>query len=278
MSKGDLHIHTSVSDGMLAPAQVAARAQALGMGFFALTDHNSLAGIVQAEEALDGDGPQLIRGVELTAQPEWGEEIHVLGYGFTDDCAELRELCRTICRRKREQLRQILSRLQDVGVKVDPSHMEHREDEESYRGRPVLAELLLQNGVVSTFGQAFAQYLGSRGCAYVPMRPVNPQVCIEAVHAGGGIAVLAHPRISTIDQWLQRLADMGLDGIEAYRPGLTGNEQLYVEKAAEHFGLVLTGGSDWHGRRGDVPLGSFYVHRANLAAFFEAVGAVDPAI
>ena len=87
--------------------------------------------------------------------------------------------------------------------------------------------------------------------------------------------MLAHPTIEIVDQWIEALAAMGLDGVEAYRPALTGNDQLYVEKAAEHFGLFVTGGSDWHGREGERPLGAFTLSGGQIAGFFKALAAAE---
>ena len=106
-------------------------------------------------------------------------------------------------------------------------------------------------------------------------RPPEKHICCElskqtptSSDLRNHLAVLAHPLIATIDRWLQALTDMGLDGIEAHRPALGGTEQLYMEKAAEHFGLFLTGGSDWHGRDKDGPIGTFSVPEEALAGFF----------
>ena len=267
MRRGDLHIHTSASDGLFAPAVVARRVAEAGLGFFSISDHNSTAGLPLARAALTPDGPELIAGIELSAQPGEGEEIHVLGYGVDPDCPALREVCRELITRKRGQMLEILSRLRAEGIDVDPQAL-RLEDLERYPGRPALAELLVSDGVVRSAGEAFGRFLSHGAGTFVPLPAFSPALCLEAVHQAGGLAALAHPLISTVDRWLQTLADMGLDGIEAHRPALGGNEQLYMEKAAEHFGLVLTGGSDWHGRDKDGPIGTYSVPEEALAAFF----------
>ncbi len=272
MRTGDLHIHSSASDGLVAPALVAQQAADAGLGFFALADHNSVAGLPQARAALAPGGPRLIAGVELSAQPGEGEEVHVLGYGVDPDCPALRDVCRELVTRKREQMLEILGRLRAEGIQVDPQALA-LEDLDRYPGRPALAELLVSDGVVRSAGEAFGRYLSHGAVTFVPMRAYDPGLCIEAVHRAGGLAALAHPFIPTVDRHLHALAEMGLDAVEAYRPNLGGNEQLYIEKAAEHFGLCLTGGSDWHGRRKDGPLGSFRVGEDALAGFFERLGA-----
>jgi len=270
--KGDLHIHTDVSDGALSPSKVALEAAGAGLGFLAITDHNSVAGIGAMRQALVGHSPELVCGVELTSQPDDGEEVHLLGYGFDPECPALCELCREICRLKKQQLRHIILRLRATGLAVD-STVFQADGDDSYAGRPALAQMLLRRGIVSSLGQAFARYLGSNGSAFVAMARMEPGRCIDTIHQAGGVSVLAHPRIQTIDRWLADLVAAGLDGIEVFRPGLRGNLQLYAEKAAEHFGLFMTGGSDWHGRQGDAPLGAFCVSREQLAGFFSAIEA-----
>jgi predicted metal-dependent phosphoesterase TrpH len=272
MRSGDLHIHTSASDGLVAPAVVARQVAACGLDFFALADHNSLAGLPQARAALPPGGPQIITGVELSAQPGEGEEVHVLGYGVDPDCPALSEVCRELITRKREQILEILSRLRAEGIDVDPQALA-LEDLERYPGRPALAELLVSDGVVRSAGEAFGRYLSRGAETFVPMQAFSPALCIEVVHQAGGLAVLAHPFIAAVDRSLRSLVEAGLDGIEVHRPTLTGNEQLYIEKAAEHFGLVATGGSDWHGRGRDGPIGKFSVTEEMLRGFFERLGA-----
>jgi hypothetical protein len=267
---GDLHIHTSVSDGSVPPSEIVGKALEGGLGFLAVTDHNSVGALREVERSLSGGHPRFIYGVELSAQPDEGHEIHVLGYGVDPDCRALLDACREIKGLKREQLHEIVSRLRQDGVDIDIQRV-FVEDEEAYVGRPVVAELLVRNGVVSSLGQAFGRYLGRDAPAFVRMRPFSPQRCIEAVHEAGGLAVLAHPYIETVDRWLEPLARMGLDGVEAYRPAPSGNEELYVEKAAEHFALFVTGGSDWHGREGEAPLGTFNVREDQMRGFFDAL-------
>ena len=267
MRRGDLHIHTTASDGLVAPALVARQIAASGLGFFAVSDHNSTAGLAAARAALPPDGVEMIAGLELSSQPGEGEEIHVLGYGIDADCPALREVCRELISRKRQQMLDIIGRLRAEGIDVDPQAL-RLEDLERYPGRPALAELLVSDGVVRSAGEAFGRFLSHGAGTFVPMPSFSPALCIDAVHAAGGLSVLAHPLISTIDRWLQPLVDMGLDGIEANRPSLGGNEQLYMEKVAEHFGLFITGGSDWHGREKDGPIGTFSVPEEALGGFF----------
>ena len=271
MRVGDLHLHTNVSDGRLSPTDVVKKVVAAGLGFFSITDHNSIAGQHEAKEAVPAGGPRCIYGVELSAQPNGAEELHVLGYGFDPADDGLLAMCRQLTQRKKDQLRAIVMELRLQGVDVYESELAFGDDD-NYVGRPVLAELLVRKGVVRSMNQAFVRHLRPDTQTYVPMVLTPVKDVIEAIQAAGGLAVLAHPTIDTVDRWLAPLAELGLDGIETYRPALSGNEQLYVEKAAEHFGIFVTGGSDSHARGDDDQPGSFTVSEALLAGFFEALG------
>ena len=268
---GDLHIHTSVSDGNLSPEELVEAAIECGLRFFAVTDHNAIGAVRRVENALPDDAPRFVTGVELSAQPTDGQEIHILGYGIDPDNEALVAVCKDIIARKIEQIREIVYRLRRDGVDADYSAPTGAEAE-GYQGRPALAAQLVKAGVVDSLNQAFWRFLGETAPTYVPMRTFEPEPCVEAIHEAGGLAVLAHPSIETVDRWIAPLAEAGLDGVEAYRPSLSGNAQLYVEKAAEHFGLVVTGGSDWHGRPSERPLGKFTVAARLLCDFFNALG------
>ena len=208
MSTGDLHIHSSASDGLVAPAVVARMAADAGLGFFALADHNSVCGLPRHGRALAADRPRLIPGVELSSQPGDGEEIHILGYGVDPANPTLRGVCRELVTRKREQMLEILGRLRGEGIEVDPQALA-LEDLERYPGRPALAELLVSDGVVRSAGEAFGRYLSRGAVTFVPMRPFSPALCIDAIHEAGGLAALAHPFIPTVDRHLGGLVTAG---------------------------------------------------------------------
>jgi predicted metal-dependent phosphoesterase TrpH len=268
---GDLHIHTTASDGNMEPAELVHAVADCGLGFFSVADHNSTAGLGPIEERLPGRGVLFIRGVELSSQPDEGREVHILGYGIEPDTPALADTCRLVSSYKRDQLREIISRLEREGVRAS-YHELPLDDETVYLGRPLVADLLVREGYAESLNQAFGMYLGERAPTFVHMRRFHPSRCIDAVHAAGGLAVLAHPTIETVDRWIAPLTDAGLDGVEAYRPALSGNAQLYVEKAAEHFGLFVTGGSDWHGREGGRQLGDYVVSSDQVRGFLRALG------
>ena len=270
MKTGDLHIHSSASDGMLSPSALAERADATSLDFVSVTDHNSLAGLRPFGQALPEGRARFIPGVELTAQPEEGRELHLLGYGVDPENEELLDACREVTARKLDQLREMVRLLRDDGVEM-PRGLLPSDSDGRYMGRPVLAAALVSMGLAENMNQAFGRYLGERCPYFATMAPFPPDRCLDAIHNAGGVTVLAHPTIETVDRWIRPLASAGLDGVEAYRPALSGNAQLYVEKAAEFFDLMLTGGSDWHGRENERPLGTFWVTDEQVRAFLSVL-------
>ena len=269
---GDLHIHTTISDGHSTPEEVLRDVLAARLAFFSVTDHNSVGGLHAVEAALPADGPEFIRGVEISAQPAKTTELHILGFGFDPQSQALRDLCHRVTRCKKRQLRCIVEVLQRDGLDVSQDDLALGDDD-NYVGRPVLAELLVSKGIVPTFSSAFKRYLSTNAPTYMPMEHLHPQFAVDTIHAAGGLAVWAHPNVADVDNWISVLVDAGLDGIEVYRPALRGNEQLYVEKAAEHFGLLVTGGSDSHSRTATDRPGCFTVTDEQIADFLAVLRA-----
>lgn len=252
--KGDLHLHSSCSDGLYDPRAVGAAVRDAGFDFASLADHNTIDGLPEFERSLSGTAVRTIAGIEFSTSTDDPAEMHILGYGFDTACPLLIEAIQEVRTLKHRQLRTMIGILRSQGIQI--------EDEEEKRvlarlGRPFLAELLIRKGVVSSRFEAFNKYLGTEGCAYAPLEGFGPRDCIERIHGAGGLAVLAHPTIELLDRAICVLCESGLDGVEVYRPGLGGNEELYIEMVTEHFGLLAVGGSDWHGHEGETPLGGF---------------------
>jgi predicted metal-dependent phosphoesterase TrpH len=266
VSYADLHIHSDWSDGLASPARIAREIARSDLKFTSLTDHNTVGGLPELHAHLQGSGVVMVNGVELSSSlPETGQ-LHVLGYGIDGDCQPLRQAMKRILGWKREQLRRILRTLREQNVAVQEEELLSGEAQR-YVGRLDLARLLVQKGYTRSTGQAFARYLGREGSAYYPARTFEPAECIRLIHAAGGLAVLAHPTPAELDACVEKLAAAGLDGIEAYRPGAAGHAELYAEEVAKSLGLLVTGGSDWHGRASDPPLGAFRVTGRKLAGF-----------
>lgn len=269
--RADLHLHSTASDGSLAPGAVIHAARAARLDVVALCDHDTVAGVA---EALAAAGPdvRVVPALEVSSTLE-GRELHLLGYGIDPLDPGIVQYCETAAAARADRMRRMLEQLarQDVHVSWDDV-MSSAAVPPQCLGRPHLARALQTRGYVRTIGDAFERFIGNDGPAYVHLDLLEPDAALELIHAAGGIAVWAHPRLDVFDRRVRDLRALGLDGVECYRPRLTPAETQYFEAAARDLELVRTGGSDWHGIWHG-PLGDFTVGERELAGFLDALEA-----
>lgn len=266
--RADLHIHTSMSDGYFSPSQVVRMAGSAGLDVIAITDHNTIAGLLEGRRIARELNVSFISAVELTSTiPEVGE-IHLLGYGFDTTNAALIEAFEHVRQLKRKQILKIVENLGQEGINIRFEDV-LRQAESCYVGRQHVARALLSKKNPLSRHEIFQTYIGREGKAYAQMAPFAPEEAIATISAAGGVTVLAHPSIDLVDRCIRRLVEAGLGGLEVYRPQCQGNELLYLEMVAEDLGLIATGGSDWHGLPHDPPLGTFSVKEAALQPLME---------
>lgn len=265
----DLHLHSTCSDGSLAPAALALAARRAALQAIALTDHDTTVGVEPARRAAQAQGgPIVIAGVELTSSLD-GSEVHLLGYGIAPDHASLAAFTARTARTRRERMVAIVERLQALGVRLAPEDVTVEEGCASV-GRPHIARALVRLGVVPNFQEAFNRFIADGGPAFVPSRGPDVGEAIAAVKEAGGCSVWAHPRIEDARRFGQ-LKEQGLDGVEVLRPSVEPTVSIALEQEARAHGLLITGGSDWHG--GSRPaLGSWYVTEKHVGAFLERIG------
>lgn len=246
-SRVDLHTHTTVSDGTLDPAELFEKAAQLGVETLAVTDHDSTAG-GQAIQTLADRHPtvRLIPAIEMSAEGELA--CHLLGYFIDPSSRELQARLEAFRRQRLERMRAMVAKLQTLGVSIALERVLALAKGDSI-GRPHLADALMEKKVVKSRQEAFDRFLKKDGPAYVPSEAPTAPETIEIIRRAGGIPVLAHPSYHTPEALIQRLAGHGLMGVEAYYPehgrALT---QRYLD-LAKSYGLVATGGSDFHGPR-----------------------------
>jgi hypothetical protein len=250
----DLHMHSTASDGFLSPAALVRYAASLGISAMALTDHDTTAGIPEARAEAKKLGVRLIAGVELEADFDLGA-LHILGIGLAELGGALEEGLQLL---RAERLRRnlgMLSRLGELGI--DASYDELA----SYAaggvvGRPHLAQLLVDRQAAASYQEAFDRYLADGAPAHEPRSAPSLSRCIELVHAAGGKAVVAHPRTLWLSSWRKitdafaRWKELGLDGIEAYHAGAPPALCERYAEISRRVGLIVTAGSDYHGRWG----------------------------
>lgn len=241
----DLHIHTTASDGLLEPTALVRAVQAAGVGVFSVTDHDSVDAVDEAKRTADAAGLALVTGIELSAC--WGRvELHILGYFIDPANAALREFLGMTRDARRGRLRAMLSRLQAMGMRVPADDVLARAQNGNV-GRPHLARALVERGFVGTADEAFDRYLGVDKPAYVPRPEVSVGDAIGVIRKAGGLASLAHPGVHDRDEAIPDLIAAGLAAIEVYHPKHTVGRARRYRRIAEQRGLLITGGSDFHG-------------------------------
>lgn len=265
--RADLHLHTSCSDGLLPPEAVVVAARRAGLGVIAITDHDTAAGVELARRAAGEEGPVVLAGVELSASWE-GEDFHLLGYGIDPRHPAIVQWDARLAAERRTRAAAIVGRLNDLGVPLQLSDVVTPEAH-SMVGRPHIAAALVRCGFAATIQESFTRWLADGAPAYVGSPGPDVSHAIEAVHSAGGIAVWAHPDPAHADR-LGSLTAQGLDGVEAYRPAATGSGASRLEQAARLAGLLVSGGSDWHGA--EPPLGTWSISARAIAPLLERLG------
>ena len=270
--KLDLHVHSTASDGTVSPEEVVERAIAGGLDVLALSDHDTVAGVERAVAAARGRMLHVIPAIEMSSTFE-GTDIHILGY-FVDVRSEAfdRHAQRNY-RRRDARMGEMVERLGLQGVTITRRQLdEQRASTEVAYSRPHLARALAKAGYAASVGQAFARLIGNDCPAYVPTRIATPEEVTRVILDAGGIPVWAHPSAEHFRRLLPRLVDAGLRGLEAYRATRVYVGVGKLEDVARREGLVLTGGSDWHGPENGSELGDFYVTGEEVADFLAAGG------
>lgn len=266
----DLHLHSTASDGSQTPAEVVAAALVAHLRAIALTDHDTVAGIPDAEETAQGTPLIIIRGVELSAY-EGADEFHILGLHLSDVVHMETRL--TVFRdARRDRAIRIVERLNGVGVRITFDDVLSLAGDAAALGRPHIARALVENGWARDLRDAFDRYLGQGRPGYLDKHRLLISDAIELIHECGGLAVFAHPGSVGTRARIEAFAKVGLDGVEVIHPSHSADDRARLLALADHFGLVPSGGSDSHGAsEGSRMLGAMTVPTAWLTVQLERV-------
>ena len=247
VSRVDLHIHSTASDGRLTPADIVREAAERGLTFIALADHDTVDGIASAQATAQAfPGLKVIPCVEISTDIPQGE-VHALGYfiDYTDP-----ELGATLNRFRNSRLRRaqgMVAKLDDLGIHIDWQRVQQIASGSSI-GRPHIAQAMLEKGYIDSIKQAFTEYLSRDRPAYVEREKMTPAESVELIVKAQGLPVLAHPLTFNDPEAITiELKAAGLVGIEAYYDGYTAEEINRLVGLADRHNLIATGGSDYHG-------------------------------
>ena len=251
----DLHLHTNHSDGTSTPEEVVKQARLANLKAISITDHDAVSGIDLAMAVARELGIEVIPGVELSVTYQ-GKDIHILGY-FIDykdkkflDYLELFKIARI------RRVEKMIAQLNRKGLPIRVESVLAKAGSGAV-GRPHIAEVLVEEGYVASYEEAFQKYLGDQGPIFAEKYPLSPEEGIALIQSIGGVSVLAHPGCYNQDEIIPELAKKGLDGIETTPPqNFPGDPQHYA-RMAQRYHLLESGGSDYHGERGGgTPMGT----------------------
>jgi predicted metal-dependent phosphoesterase TrpH len=251
-SRYDLHLHTTASDGKLSPTELTRAAHASGLAAFAVTDHDTVDGIPEAEAEAEALGIELVPGVEISAN--FGDvPVHVLGLFIRYREPWLAEFFAEARRRRVDRIREMTRKLRRLGIAIDAEEVLGRSTHGTV-GRPHVAEVLVANGFVASLSEAFERYLGQDGPAYVGYQKVTLRDAVDLIRRARGVASLAHPVLLGDDSLIPRMVADRLQALEVFHKDHPPEKAAEYERLAERLSMLATGGSDFHrSENGEAP-------------------------
>lgn len=249
--KIDLHLHTTASDGASTPAELIETCIDLGLEIIAVTDHDNVTSVREVQRLGRKEGLQVVSGIEISTY-RCGAEYHILGYFIDPDNDALLGLTETILDSRVERTHKMIKKLTEMGYPLEFSDVKKYATGVSL-GRPHIARAMVEKGYIEKIGDAFTdEFIDGGGKAYVEKKNILPAEAIEVILKAGGIPVIAHPYIINHGKALgkkeiSRLKDVGLKGVEVYQTKHNEKITEKYKKIAEELGLLITGGSDYHG-------------------------------
>lgn len=264
----DLHIHSTISDGLLTPKQVVDWGMKKGLKCISLTDHDTVGGIETAVFYAQNKDIEIVPGIEISTELQ-NMEIHILGY-FVDYCdSKLNEFLKKINENRYYRAKEMVQKLINVGCRVNFEDVCKIADNALSIGRPHIARVLVNMGICESIEDAFERYIGFGKPAYVERYKISPYQAAEIIVNCGGVAVLAHPGLipnANIETLAGKLKTWGLSGIEVYHTKHNEKDIIRLKEIAVKLSLVQTGGSDCHGTiiNGEPILGNTVVPYSNV--------------
>ncbi|ADI01834.1 PHP domain-containing protein [Syntrophothermus lipocalidus] len=243
----DLHVHSTASDGLLTPPELVEEAVAAGLEGMALTDHDTVAGVEAAWAYARARHSSFwfIPGIEMNTDVG-PHEVHVLGYFIDPRYEPLLNRLEEIRQARFQRNLKMVAKLNAMGYKISVERVSELA-QGGLIGRPHIAQALMEKGYVFSIREAFEKLIGQGKPAYVPRYKFLPEEAVQLIKGAGGVPVLAHPGLIQNDDLVERLLTLGMEGIEVYYPEHSEKDiERYLEMARKG-GLLITGGSDYHG-------------------------------
>jgi predicted metal-dependent phosphoesterase TrpH len=248
--KIDLHTHTTFSDGQLTPEKLVALAVKKKINCLSVTDHDTVDGLLQIEELCGNAKIEWIPGIEISSHCG-EEEVHLLAYHIYREDPKFLDFLSAQKNDRNSRIDAMVKKLQDHGVLIEKRDLEPYLKDSALPGRPHLAQALVRKGYVPNLKEAFRIYLSPNRPGYVPRQVPEASVVLEKIRENGGVAVLAHPGLLRDRSIPEKLKKEGLQGIEAFHPSHKKSEMKAFAVWAEQNRLIVTGGSDFHGFKGE---------------------------
>ena len=248
MKRIDLHVHTTASDSTASPAEAVRLAKEAGLSAIAITDHDTVSGYAEAAEAGEKYGVEVVPGIEISTK--YGRAVHILGYYIDPDSDKLAPVLEWVVHDRDERNRKMAELMAADGLPVSYEEMHRRFG--AVIGRPHFAEVLVELGLAKDVRDAFDRYVEKGQKYYLPRNFLSIERSIEIICQAGGVAVLAHPFQYKLDdaglrELIEHCMESGLRGMECRYSGYSREQCKYLGHLAEEYGLIKTGGSDFHG-------------------------------
>ncbi len=271
MIQADFHIHTTASDGRISPPDIVLQAVQAGLTHIAITDHDTVDGLLALENCSQAAELTVIPGVEFsTDMPDC--EIHILGYGIDSKHVPLRQQLALLKNDRLARIRRMAMKITELGYPIDEGEI-LAVAKGAAAGRPHVATALVEKGYFASVAEVFQTLLNYDKPGYVPHYKMTPDEVIALIRQAGGVSVLAHPGLVGNDQQVQQMIETGIDGLEVYHPQHDGAATAKYLALAQNHGLLISGGSDYHAISGRFPekLGEFSVPESIAKAFLDRI-------
>jgi predicted metal-dependent phosphoesterase TrpH len=247
----DLHIHSTASDGTLSPLEIIETAEKAGLRAIAITDHDTVEGSAEALQHRNASTVEILPGIEISASSDYGA-MHILGYLIRLDDVPLTQAVKVVQEGRINRNHKIVRKLQDLGIDIEYDEIIEASGGGQV-GRPHIAQVLLSKRIVHSIDEAFIKFLRKGRPAYIERYRLLPEEAMQTILRAGGVPVLAHPFTlnakseGDLDRIVAELKQAGLKGLEAYYPSHGPVRTAQYERLAHRHGLLITGGSDFHG-------------------------------